>query len=263
LSADANPSRLFDGVKFRLSIFICSNQNSGWFSTKYTRWFSDERNILFSGLINYNDRSNYFFDNISPKISSPLFVSIAEKVLSNRTCFFANTGNHFCLYNDAPVNWMRSHVFIPYFRSERDGEIISRHLKKMHFDSREMCECGSAVMNSTLFFLWWISHSSCYNLNTPEFTSFRLDIDAKLMNELSRINKRLTKDVRTHSRRRVYVYKTTGRVEYDEFYMKLSKPIIDEIDAVLAEHYGFTAEELDYIVNYDIKYRMGDELEGN
>ncbi len=83
------------------------------------------------------------------------------------------------------------------------------------------------------------------------------------MNELSRINKRLTKDVRTHSRRRVYVYKTTGRVEYDEFYMKLSKPIIDEIDAVLAEHYGFTAEELDYIVNYDIKYRMGDELEGN
>ena len=38
---------------------------------------------------------------------------------------------------------------------------------------------------------------------------------------------------------------------------KKSKPIIDEIDAVLAEHYGFTAEELDFIVNYDIKYRLG------
>ena len=41
---------------------------------------------------------------------------------------------------------------------------------------------------------------------------------------------------------------------------KFSKPIIDEIDRVLAQHYGFTAEELDFIINYDIKYRMGDEL---
>jgi len=38
---------------------------------------------------------------------------------------------------------------------------------------------------------------------------------------------------------------------------KLSKKIIDEIDSVLAQHYGFTDEELDFIINYDIKYRMG------
>lgn len=31
----------------------------------------------------------------------------------------------------------------------------------------------------------------------------------------------------------------------------------DEIDKVLAQHYGFTEEELDFIINYDIKYRMG------
>ena len=28
----------------------------------------------------------------------------------------------------------------------------------------------------------------------------------------------------------------------------------------LAIHYVFTEEELDFIINYDIKYRMGDEL---
>jgi len=29
----------------------------------------------------------------------------------------------------------------------------------------------------------------------------------------------------------------------------------------LAEHYGFTEEELDFIINYYIKYRMGKELD--
>jgi hypothetical protein len=57
----------------------------------------------------------------------------------------------------------------------------------------------------------------------------------------------------------------------------LSKPILDEIDRVLAAHYGFTDEELDFIPstklrvgipsgrlrsgNYDIKYRMGRDAE--
>lgn len=52
-------------------------------------------------------------------------------------------------------------------------------------------------------------------------------------------------------------YKTTGKVIYDEFNQKPSKPIVDEIDRVLAKHYGFTDEELYFIINYDIKYRMG------
>jgi len=42
-----------------------------------------------------------------------------------------------------------------------------------------------------------------------------------------------------------------------------SKPFIDKIDKVLAQHYGFTDEELDFIINYDIKYRMGNTDDEN
>jgi hypothetical protein len=35
------------------------------------------------------------------------------------------------------------------------------------------------------------------------------------------------------------------------------KPIIDEIDRVLGHHYGLSSQELDFIINYDIKYRLG------
>ncbi len=51
--------------------------------------------------------------------------------------------------------------------------------------------------------------------------------------------------------------KTRGEVSSQLYVGSRSKPIIDEIDRALAKHYGFTDEELDFIINYDIKYRMG------
>lgn len=58
-------------------------------------------------------------------------------------------------------------------------------------------------------------------------------------------------------------YKEIGEVTVQYFNFRPSKPIIDEIDRVLAKHYGFTDEELDFIINYDIKYRMGQDTEEN
>ena len=70
----------------------------------------------------------------------------------------------------------------------------------------------------------------------------------------------LMESFKRHSQRKETRYQTTGKVVYDEFDQKPSKPIIDKIDRVLSEHYGFTDEELDFIINYDIKYRMGREI---
>jgi hypothetical protein len=47
----------------------------------------------------------------------------------------------------------------------------------------------------------------------------------------------------------------------DGGYPSKSKPILDEIDRELARHYGFAAAELDFILNYDIKYRLGRDTE--
>ncbi len=56
-------------------------------------------------------------------------------------------------------------------------------------------------------------------------------------------------------------YQKTGEVEYEQFRPRFAKTVIDQIDRVLAKHYKFSDDELDFLVNYDIKYRMGDELE--
>ena len=46
-------------------------------------------------------------------------------------------------------------------------------------------------------------------------------------------------------------------MEYDELYPRRSKPLLDQIDRVLAEHYRLTEEELEFVVHHDLKYRMG------
>ena len=85
-------------------------------------------------------------------------------------------------------------------------------------------------------------------------------ISNELKQNLINISDSLNKDIQSNSFISIRNYKNVGPVECYQVNMKLSKPIIDEIDKVLAKHYGFTDEELDFIINYDIKYRMGDEL---
>ncbi len=69
-------------------------------------------------------------------------------------------------------------------------------------------------------------------------------------------------DMKRHAARRRAASKKTGVVEYDKFWPRYSKLIIDEIVRVLPKHDDFTDEELDFIINYDSKYRLGRGVDG-
>jgi len=56
------------------------------------------------------------------------------------------------------------------------------------------------------------------------------------------------------------ISKTRGIVKQKLFAVAKSKKYIDKMDKVLAKHYGFTEEELDFIINFIIKYMMSKEL---
>ena len=68
---------------------------------------------------------------------------------------------------------------------------------------------------------------------------------------------RLMADYKAHS-----ILRVRKDCEFQEFRPSKSKPILDEIDRVLAQHYGFSDDELDFILNYDIKYRTGQDAAG-
>ena len=150
--------------------------------------------------------------------------------------------------------------FVPYFWNERDGEQISTQVKSLALATKEDAAAVLAALNSSLFYWWFLILSDCRHLNLREVESFPLGLDRMERDTKERLKEcacRLMESFRLHKKLKRTAYKTTGQVVYDEFEQKPSKLIVDEIDRVLAGHYGFTDEELDFIVNYDIKYRMG------
>ena len=72
------------------------------------------------------------------------------------------------------------------------------------------------------------------------------------MEQLADVAEELMADIDENSR-----MLKQGKLTIQATYPRLSKRILDKIDHILAKHYGFTDEELDFIINYDIKYRMG------
>ena len=263
ISADANPSILFPGVKFRLAIYIHKlgpiDAHSQRFSTRYTKWYAGARDTLFEN-IHYELIDSPIAGSI-PKISNLQQKAVLDKLGTRKGSLAGYKGKYKIYYHNTPVSWIRAHPSVPYFFSERDGEKRSTQLKPLSYPTIEHSMAAFAVLCSSLFFMWYITSSDCYHLNKREVSEFPIDLDdEQLVATLLPVAERLNADMLSNTRRRVYVYKTSGRVEYDEFYPKLSKSIIDEVDRILASHYAFTEEEIDFISNFEIKYRMGDEL---
>ena len=105
-------------------------------------------------------------------------------------------------------------------------------------------------------------HSDARTNNPSDLKDFPIEydtIDGQLLKKLISLCETLMQEMQDNAEMVDAVYRT-GDVTFAQYLPAKSKPIIDEIDKVLAKHYGFTEEELDFIINYDIKYRMGDEL---
>jgi hypothetical protein len=66
----------------------------------------------------------------------------------------------------------------------------------------------------------------------------------------------LSESLEMNATRKIIRTKQGHTIEYDEIKALLSKNLIDRADFALAELYGLSEDHLDYLINYDAKYRM-------
>ena len=148
--------------------------------------------------------------------------------------------------------------FEPHFKSSTRSRSV-HHFRDVFFRENNDAVFTGALLNSSLFFIWFISVGNGRNITGQDVEYFPEGEAGKAtLNSLAKLFGKLMNDYKANS-----IIRERADCEFQEFRPSLSKPILDEIDFVLAQHYGFTEEELDFIVNYDIKYRLGADASGD
>jgi hypothetical protein len=259
---DIRPCKLFAGVDQRLAIFLRrAAPEPRVYSTRYHRWQEPQRAHLFERL-RYLDVGGLRYENSLPKAGDAIEADVWRKIHSRAPLGDGLGGGAVVYYHNAPRYWVRAMTFAPYFWNERDGARPSAQVKTLALRSAADAAAVAALLNSSLFCWWWLLLSDCRHLNRREIDRFPAGV-AEMSRDRKRalgaLCRRLMADYRRHAVRKVCHYRATGKVVYDEFYPGRSKAILDDVDRVLAGHYGLSAGELDFLLNYDIQHRLGGE----
>jgi hypothetical protein len=260
------PSKLFEGAERNLSILILKKKSlekvKSIYTTYYYKWNSSFREFLFKN-ISYLDAKDTKTYGIIPKVSSPEEIRIIKilRSLKRNINYYVKTSStkHILYYrNSGGRYWKIITDFQPNFFINGKHGISSRE-SYLYFNSNEELKFAVSFLNSSLYFWYYIMHSDARTNNPSDLKNFPLSFES-----LSNHDKplfiglcdELMKDLKSNSIMQSAIYRT-GDVIFQQFFPCKSKPIIDKIDRLLAAHYGFSEEELDFIINYDIKYRMG------
>jgi hypothetical protein len=194
-----------------------------------------------------------------PKITNSIEASIAAKLGGQKLADFEVSAKGHPIYVHRIIRYFVKAIdFIPYFWNEAKGQKKSEDYKPFFFRPDSMYAIA-AVLNSSLFYWFWRIYSDGFHCGYRDVRAFRLGLlsESEELPVLNSLGKELMAELQNSTTRKTIVSKATGRVEYDEFSPGACVTLINEIDRVLARHYGFTDEELDFIINYDIKYRRG------
>lgn len=261
-SASDQPASLFTGVRHRLMILLSERGESCGsllYTTKFLKWFNAERDALFCGFIAYGLSSGKGFDPFC-KVGGRIDISIIEKCLKKKPLARdASKSGIQIYYHNAPVHWGKVFNFVPHFRVGQAMPQQSSHVKTLTLNDKKSANIVMCFLNSSFFYWFNWQFSNCRDLSAKDILRAPLEIASMSflnVEKLQSLSHRLMADLKLH--KQLYSRVVDGiRTEFDSFYPAKSKPIIDEIDTALAHHYGFTEEELDFIINYDIKYRMG------
>lgn len=253
------PAKLFDTVNRALTIFVVTPSSNGHtFSTNYQKWTSDDREGLMQRL-NYAEVLRKRPACWIPKLGDPLEQHILNKCLAVKTAVkhFASKSEHRVYYRTTGgLYWKVFTDFAPAFNlNGRKGH--SSRETWFTLAKKEHVRPVIAALSSDVFWWWYTITSNVRDLNPFDIQNFPLPASALADPALQDLGARYLKDLDKNSTMLVREQKQTGTTETQSFKIQKSKPILDEIDAELTGHYGFTAEELDFILNYDTKYRLG------
>ncbi len=245
--------KLFDISNPRLCIVLYRNKENahtnGIYTTCYNKLGSGKyRNTIFQR-IEYVDvseiRKNFLY-----KFGTCIEKSIFKKIFKKDLLLMDRTGKE--IYFIRKFGWYVSITdFIPEVRDRQGNKRLPGELKAIYFANKSEACKAFVALNSNLFYWLVTLTSDCRHLNKREINNFPISVKDTKLDDLLSMGNHLSESLNLTSEMRTY-----GKLKIQYLFHRKIKHLIDKIDFILAGYYGLTEEELDYIINYDIKYRM-------
>lgn len=242
------PGKLFVGVDMNLCVvtgrrFVGSATGSNHTSS-YLRWSSEQRASLFDTVCFTKQ------DHLTAKIGDPILNSIVKKATGtpsvNESILRSGLDTHDKVYVHSGGRYFRKCALTQY----------SNEYKPLSVPC-EWRHSVAATLSSSTFYVVWLALSDCFHVTKRDIECLKADRELLSSTILRSSGQRLLDHLVENSVTRVRRRKDGSIQNEVNFRVAASKDLIDFVDVAMASYYGFSADELDYIINYDIKYRMG------
>lgn len=244
LSYADRPDCLFKSVHQKLCILIGNNKkaNKCIYTGNYQYWYKEERNFIFDRIIAV--KNNFVTEEYIPKLGTSTDVEIYKKISTTKDraslIDLQSEGDNFVFIN------MRAAFWVKAFRQKHAGT----EYKVFTFDSPELADYFSCLINSSLFWWYWICVSDCWHITNKELRGFFVpkSFNTKLAMELATALENKLESTKK--------YVGTKQTEF-EYKHKLCLEEIHAIDDYINRQFGLTESESIYVKSFAFRYRIG------
>ena len=241
LSYADRPDCLFDSVHQKLCILIGKQKKNSRriYTGNYQYWYKEERDNLFSNTKVV--RNSFYSENWIPKLGTDIDVAIFRKItdpeMMQSVYAVSREGEESVYLNRREAFWMKA-----YREKVEDPEY-----KIFSFDSEETADYCYCLINSSLFWWYWIATSDCWHVS-KELNGFMAPFngDYRRASRLARNLRQKLEDTK--------VYVGTKQTDYEYKHRECVKEI-HAIDTYINNMFGLTKEESKYIKEFAFRYR--------
>lgn len=252
LSFSDRPDCLFSSVHQKLCVLFGRNtgdQKKGGraravYTGNYRYWYREERRELFRTIEVVKNALGT--QTHIPKLGNMRDISIYKKIMSKRTPLLELLqGGESRVYLN-----MRAAFWIKAFLDEHSGA----EYKAFGCADESQANFALCLLNSSLFWWYWICASDCWHITRKELEGFKVPRiqDYRATKELAAALERRLEETK--------VYVGTKQTEY-EYKHRDCVAEIHRIDDYINALYGLTAEESLYIKKFAYRYRISGGVE--
>lgn len=249
LSFADRPDCLFDSVHQKLCILIGKDKKSEKtvYTGNYQYWYKQERATLFTDIQMVKNKHEN--EDFIPKLGTEQDIVIYKKITDTRKMQsvydISRNGTESVYLNRREAFWMKA------YREQVDDPEYKVFSFKSPIEA-DYCYC---LINSSLFWWYWISVSDCWHVSK--------DLNGFMMP--TKVNMTGATELAQGLRQRLEetkVYVGTKQTQYEYKHRECLEEI-RAIDDFINAAYGLTEAESNYIKNFAIRYRTSGGIDAD